>query len=558
VQGIGAGGLVVTASALIGEVIPLRERGRYQGALGAVFGVTTVVGPLLGGVFTDDLSWRWAFYVNIPIAILVVILAARTIPAQITSARSNIDYRGVPFIALGASGLTLATSWGGSQYAWASPTIVGLFAASALSLMIFVWVELRAPEPILPIRLFRSRVFSVASVLSFIVGFAMLGALTFLPSYLQYVGGASATMSGVRTLPMVVGLLLTSVASGQVVSSTGIYKPFPIAGAIFIGIGLFLLSRMNEHTSVAAQSAYMFVLGAGIGLAMQVLTIVVQNTVEFRDLGSATSGVTFFRTLGSSFGASIMGTIYASQLDSRVPLALVQAHVDPSSARSPSAVQQLTEPARAIIVHAYSQSLHTVFLWSVPVAVVGLAIALALPQVALRGAAREAARSAGEGFGMPAGPDADSSLEVLVSRTLRRNPGAAGAVMAHVRADLGIPTAWGLINVNVREKALGAPTRQADIEDRLRVPHGVLTSFFDEIVQEGYLTRTGDQLELTEGGSLAVKAVVDAWAAWLSEELSSPVEDERVRAALQRIARRILVEEPRGPRLSESATLTSV
>jgi hypothetical protein len=322
--------------------------------------------------------------------------------------------------------------------------------------------------------------------------------------------------------------------------------------------------------TVAVQSAYMFVLGAGIGLAMQVLTIIVQNTVEFRDLGSATSGVTFFRTLGSSFGASIMGTIYASQLAARVPLALAQAHVDPSSARSPSAVQQLTEPARAIIVHAYSQSLHTVFLWSVPVAVAGLVIALALPQVALRGAAREAARSAGEGFGMPTGPDADSQLEVLVSRTLRRNPGAADVVLARIRPDLGIPTAWGLINVNVREKALGTPARQADIEDRLRVPHGVLTSFFDEIVRDGYLARAGDQFELTERGSLAVTAVVDAWTAWLSEQLSDPVTrqnadpvepvelDKRVRAALQRIARRILVEEPRVPRLPESATFTSV
>jgi hypothetical protein len=311
------------------------------------------------------------------------------------------------------------------------------------------------------------------------------------------------------------------------------------------------------------------VLGAGIGLAMQVLTLVVQNTVEFRDLGSATSGVTFFRTLGSSFGASIMGTIYASQLNSRIPLALARAHVAPSSAGSPSAVQRLTEPARAIIVHAYSQSLHAVFLWSVPVAVAGLAIALALPQVALRDAAREAARSAGEGFGMPAGPDADTQMEVLVSRTLRRNPGAADTVMAHVRAEVGIPTAWGLINVNVRERARGRPTRQADIEDWLRVPHGVLTSFFDEIVQEGYLTRTAGQLELTEHGSLAVTAVVDAWTAWLSEQLSgsvagqdaSPVEpgepDDRVRAALRRIARRIVAEEPREPRLPELATASN-
>lgn len=226
-QGIGGGGITVTASALIGEVVPLRERGRYQGILGAVFGVTTVIGPLLGGYFTDYLSWRWAFWVNVPVSVIVIFVAAAAIPALAASAKPVIDYAGIVFVGLGAAGLTLATSWGGSRYPWGSPTIIGLFAAAAVALGVFVVVERRAAEPILPVRLFASPVFTVCCVLSFVVGFAMLGAMTFLPTYMQYVDGVSATTSGLRTLPMVVGMLFTSTGSGTIVGRTGRYKIFP-------------------------------------------------------------------------------------------------------------------------------------------------------------------------------------------------------------------------------------------------------------------------------------------------------------------------------------------
>ena len=315
VQGIGGGGLAVTATALIGEVIPLRERGKYQGALGAVFGVTTVLGPLLGGLFTDHLSWRWAFYVNVPIAIVVILLAARTIPGvRVAGVKPTIDYLGVLFVGLGASGLILATSWGGTEYAWGSATIIGLFLGSLICLAIFVFVELRAEEPILPMRLFRGRVFTMASILSFIVGFAMMGSITFLPTFLQFVSGASATSSGVRMLPMVIGLLVTAIASGSVVGRTGKYRMFPIAGAAITAIGLYLTSRLDQNTPLWLESAYFLVLGAGIGLIMQILTLIVQSTAEYRDLGTATSGVTFFRTLGGSFGAAVLGSIYSNQL----------------------------------------------------------------------------------------------------------------------------------------------------------------------------------------------------------------------------------------------------
>src|SRR6202034_1784665 len=307
-QGIGGGAITVTATALIGEVIPLRDRGRYQGALGAVFGVTTVIGPLLGGYFTDHLSWRWAFWVNVPVSIVVFFVAAAAIPSLATRGKAVIDYTGILFVGLGATGLTLATSWGGTTYPWNSATIIGLFVSSAMALGIFVWVESRVTAPILPTRLFGSPVFTVCCVLSFVVGFAMLGALTFLPTYMQVVDGVSATTSGLRTLPMVVGMLSTSIGSGVLVGRTGGYKLFPIAGTALMALAILLMSGMDPSPSAVLQSVDRCILGAGIGSYMQVLVLIVQNTSSFEDLGVATAGVTFFRTIGSSFGAAMFGS----------------------------------------------------------------------------------------------------------------------------------------------------------------------------------------------------------------------------------------------------------
>lgn len=330
-QGIGGGAITVTASALIGEVVPLRERGRYQGILGAVFGVTTVIGPLLGGYFTDYLTWRWAFWVNVPISVVVIFVAAAAIPALGASAKPIIDYSGIVFVGLGAAGLTLATSWGGTLYAWGSPTIIGLFVGAAVALGVFVVVERRAAEPILPIRLFASPVFAVCCVLSFVVGFAMLGALTFLPTYMQYVNGVSATTSGLRTLPMVVGMLITSTGSGTLVGRTGRYKIFPVTGTALMALAFLLMSRMEPTTSALIQSLYLVILGAGIGLSMQVLVLIVQNTSNFEDLGVATSGVTFFRTIGSSFGAAIFGSLFVNFLDRRIGPALAASGAPPDA-----------------------------------------------------------------------------------------------------------------------------------------------------------------------------------------------------------------------------------
>src|ERR1700751_5673499 len=351
-QGLGGGAITVTATALIGEIIPLRDRGLYQGALGAVFGVTTVIGPLLGGYFTDHLSWRWAFYVNVPLSIVVFFVAAAGIPSLAGRGKPVIDYTGILLVGLGATGLTLATSWGGTTYPWKSATIIGLFAGSTLALGIFVWVESRVATPILPTRLFGSPLFTVCCVLSFVVGFAMLGALTFLPTYMQFVDGVSATTSGLRTLPMVVGMLSTSMGSGVLVGRTGRYKVFPVAGTAVMAVAFLLMSRMNPSTSALLQSLYLFILGAGIGMCMQVLILIVQNTSRFEDLGVATSGVTFFRTIGSSFGAALFGSLFTNFLHSRIGPAIAASGASPAAASSAEALHRPPHAAAAPIVSA--------------------------------------------------------------------------------------------------------------------------------------------------------------------------------------------------------------
>jgi EmrB/QacA subfamily drug resistance transporter len=547
-QGIGGGAIMVTAMAVIGEVIPLRDRGRYQGALGAVFGVTTVIGPLLGGFFTDHLTWRWAFWINIPVAIVVLLVAAAAIPSLAKSTKPVIDYAGILFVGLGASGLTLATSWGGGEYAWGSPVIIGLFAASAAALVVFVWVESRAAEPILPIRLFTSPVFTVCCILGFIVGFAMLGALTFLPTFMQFVDGVSATTSGLRTLPMVAGMLITSIGSGNIVGRTGRYKIFPVAGTAIMAVGFVLLSRMDATTATWQQSVYLFVLGAGIGLCMQVLVLVVQNTASFTDLGVATSGVTFFRTIGSSFGAAIFGSLFANFLASRIAPALAAGGAPARAAQSPQALHALPHEMAAPIVNAYADSLGTVFLCAVPVAVVGFIVSLFLKEVPLREMDAVSATDLGEGFGMPSTESPEKILEVAIGRLMRNTPEIRlRSIAGQSGCESDVALLWALIQIYRQSQVFGS-ARLTDIAERLRVPREVIESTFDRLVECGYALRTGDQLWLTQAGVRQVDCASTALVNRIVDKLAtSPTfegrpDREQVEAALESIAHRVLVQ----------------
>jgi EmrB/QacA subfamily drug resistance transporter len=547
-QGIGGGAIMVTATAVIGEVIPLRERGRYQGALGAVFGVTTVIGPLLGGFFTDQLSWRWAFWINVPVALVVIAVAVVAIPNLGRTARPIIDYAGIVFVGLGAVGLTLATSWGGSTYPWGSPTIVALFVGSIVALALFVFVELRAAEPILPIRLFRDPVFTVCCVLSFVVGFAMLGALTFLPTFMQFVDGVSATVSGLHTLPMVAGLLTTSMTSGIIVGRTGRYKIFPVAGTAVMAIGFVLLSRMGPDTPTVLQSLYLVVLGAGIGMCMQVLILIVQNTVDFSDLGVATSGVTFFRTIGSSFGAAIFGSLFANFLQSRVGAALAQSGAPPAAAQSPEALHRLPHETAAPVVHAYADALDQVFLFAAPVAVVGFILALCLKQVPLRNTAASGAADMGEGFAMPTTESPQQLLENTVGRLLRGNSGMQlRNLAASPGSELDVARLWSLLQVYRFAQAAGQ-ARLGDIAEHVRVPREILEPSFDRLVATGYAQRSGDRFWLTPAGARQVDFVRTGTVDWLTNRLvESPgfpgrPDRNEVNDALERIAQNVLVQ----------------
>jgi EmrB/QacA subfamily drug resistance transporter len=550
-QGIGGGGITVTATALIGEVIPLRERGRYQGMLGAVFGVTTVIGPLLGGYFTDYLTWRWAFWINVPISVIVVTVAAAAIPALLERTKPAIDYAGIVLVGLGATGLTLATSWGGTRYPWTSATIVGLFAGSVAALCVFAWVESRVAAPILPTRLFTSPVFTVCCVLAFVVGFAMLGALTFLPTYMQYVDGVSATTSGLRTLPMVAGMLATSTGSGSLVGRTGRYKIFPVIGTALMTVAFVLMSQMGASTPTPLESLYLLILGCGIGLSMQVLVLIVQNTSSFDDLGVATSGVTFFRTIGSSFGAAIFGSLFVNFLGRRLGPALSLSGTTGEAASAPATLHRLPDDQAAPIVAAYADSLGHVFLWAAPVAATGFVLALSLREVPLRDIPNKAF-DLGDGFGMPIDESSDELLETAIGRILRGAPGVQlRSIALRPDCELDVAGLWAVLRI-YRYTEMYQTAQLSDIGNDVDVPYEVLEPVFAHLVGAGYALRDGDRLELTRSGLRQVEFVSSLILEWVTDKLArSPDFQTRpdardVEAVLQRIARRysVTLEDP--------------
>ncbi|MCX4832824.1 MULTISPECIES: MDR family MFS transporter [unclassified Streptomyces] len=389
-QGLGGGGLMVLSMAIVGDIVSPRERGKYQGLFGAVFGATSVLGPLLGGLFTEHLSWRWVFYVNLPIGVVALLVIAAALHIPVRSTKHRIDYLGTFLVASVATCLVLVASLGGTTWAWSSPQIIGLAALGVVLAVAFVFVEFRAQEPVLPMHLFRVRTFTLSAIISFVIGFAMFGAMTYLPTFLQVVQGVTPTMSGVHMLPMVFGILLSTTVSGQVVSRTGRWKMFPVAGTAITLIGLLLLHNMDEHTATGIMSLYFFVFGAGLGLVMQVLVLIVQNAVPYEDLGVATSGATFFRSIGASFGVAIFGTIFANQLGSRLADALTGRQLPPgvtpdSLGADPRGIASLPPDVRAPVIHAYSTSITDVFLYAVPVTLLAFALALLLHEDPLRG-----------------------------------------------------------------------------------------------------------------------------------------------------------------------------
>jgi EmrB/QacA subfamily drug resistance transporter len=390
-QGIGGGGLISLVFAIVGDVIPPRERGRYQGYFGAVFGVSSVVGPLAGGFAVDSLSWRYIFYINLPLGVAALIVTNRVLKLPKRTRHVLIDWWGALLLVAGVSSILLATQSGGTNYPWGSWQVIGLFALGAVGLAGFAVREKLAPEPILPLELFRMQIFTVANIVAFVSGVAMFGALAFLPQYLQLVHGVSATESGL--LPLLIGLLVMSIASGRYISRTGKYRWFPLAGTILVTIGLILLSHLGAHTSLALVGLYILVFGAGLGLFIQVLTLVVQNSVPMRQMGVATSSVTFFRSMGGAIGASALGAVLTAGIAAEFPRYLPKAALAGGGNKvaeyveSPDALDALKRTHPALhegIIQAYSHAIDRLFLVAVPVSILSVIAALFIKQVKLR------------------------------------------------------------------------------------------------------------------------------------------------------------------------------
>ncbi|MFG2296911.1 MFS transporter [Streptomyces sp. NPDC048603] len=518
-QGLGGGGLIVLSMAIVGDIVPPRERGRYQGLFGGVFGATSVLGPLLGGLFVDHLSWRWVFYINIPIGVVALAAIATALHIPVRREKHTIDYLGTFLIASVATCLVLVASLGGT-WGWGSARVIGLAVLGAVLLVAFVFVERKAAEPVLPLRLFRIRTFTLCSVISFVIGFAMFGALVYLPTFLQVVQGVSPTLSGVHMLPMVIGMLISSTLSGQIVSRTGRWKVFPIAGTAVTALGLLLLHQLHRTTPTWETSLYFFVFGTGLGLVMQVLVLVVQNAVSYADLGVATSGATFFRSIGASFGVAIFGTVFTNRLDDKLAEALagVTLPAGASTARleaDPRSIAELPASLRPTVLDAYAASITDVFLYAVPIVLLAFAVSWFLKEDPLRGSVTA--------------PDVTETLASNpVERSSRDEVARALSVLGTLQGkrhvyekitskagyDLMPAASWMLLRINKY-----GSTEPALLADRTQVPLRVITEAARQVEERGLARREGLPLVLTDAGRVAAARLSEAREESLAELL---------------------------------------
>jgi EmrB/QacA subfamily drug resistance transporter len=560
VQGLGAGGLIVLVQASVGDVVSPRERGRYQGLFGAVFGVSSVAGPLLGGILVEHVSWRAIFYVNLPFGLLALAVLGATLPTVARTTRPAIDYLGAGTLAAAVSAIVLVASLGGTTWAWGSPQVVLVAALGVLLLGVFVLVERRAAEPVLPLAVMRDAVFRVAFALSLVVGFALFGAVTFLPLFFQSVYEASPTDSGLRLIPLMGGLVATSIVSGRLISRYGRYKIFPVIGTAVMAVGLALLSTLHVDTSAAQIDAYLLVLGLGLGLVMQVLVLAVQNAVDFSVLGAATSGVTLSRGIGGSLGTAVFGAIFSSGLISALhellgapgashgslgagsashgSLGAAGAQLAHGARLSGAQVAQLPAAARGAYQQAYVQALHPVFLVAAGVAAVGFLLSLRLRERPLRATA-EASQGLERTLAVPCNADSlaeiDRSLSMLVGRERRRS------FNVHVAERAGVDLSSGAVWALSRFATLGIPATR-ELARAMGVDEVRVAEVQGELVQCGLL----DDDELTPAGVASADQILSARREELHVLLSDHGDqrEPEVTGLLERMAVELAGERP--------------
>jgi EmrB/QacA subfamily drug resistance transporter len=540
VQGLGAGGLIVTTMAVVGDIFPPRERGRYQGFFGAVFGVSTVVGPLLGGFFVDHLSWRWIFYVNLPVGAAALAVIAVAFHPHTSHRKHAIDYAGAALLAGGLSGVVLFTSLGGTTYEWGAPQMVTMLVVGVGLLVAFAFVERRAAEPILPLGLFRNRTFTTASAIGFIVGLALFGSVTFLPLYLQIVKGQSPTSSGLQLTPMMAGLLVTSVLSGNLISRFGRYRPFPIAGTAVMTVALALLATLGVDTPIWRISLYMVVLGLGLGMVMQVLVLAVQNAVAYEQLGVATSGSTLSRQVGGSIGVALFGAVFANQLQSELAVRL-PAGASVPSAVSPSLVDRLPPAVHEPYVEAFAAALTPVF----AVATVAGAIAFALTWLLREVPLRETARSdgLGESFASPRDDSSFRELERSLSSLAQRENRWQAYEQFALRAglDLSPPELWLLARIDERQ-----PVSVEQLRSEFGLGDALMTSSLTELTARSLVRTENSRLRLTKAGSDVRERIHTARCSDLNDLLSGwkPERHAEIRRIVDQLARSLANEIP--------------
>ncbi|HEY1362355.1 MAG TPA: MFS transporter [Xanthobacteraceae bacterium] len=537
-EGVGGGGLIVITIAVIGDLIPPRERGRYQGFFGAVFGVATIVGPLVGGFFVDHLSWRWIFFINLPTGVLALVVIAAVLPPAAGRRRHAVDYAGALTLTAALSAIILFSGLGGTTFPWTSPVILALMAASLAGGLAFVVIERRAREPILPLGLFAIRNFAVASSVGLIVGLSLFGAVTFLPIYLQVVQGVSPSASGLLLMPMMLGMLVTSVISGRLISRSGRYKVFPILGTAVMTFGLAMLSLLGVESDQWRTAVDALWLGLGMGMVMQVLIIAVQNSVDYQHLGVATSGTMLFRSLGGALGVALFGAIFANRLHAQ----LAGPGMEFLATAIPAAVRGLPPALHAEYVEAVMAALRPVFLSAAVVSAAGFGLACLLREIPLRAGA--AAEGVGESFAMPRDATSLEELERIVTLLLaRENRWRAYADLARRAAlDLPAPELWMLVRLGERE-----PMTTAELSAELSIPAASLQPPLQALRERGIVAgEAGGPLLLTAAGMAMRDRVVAARRQGLADMLARwrPEQHPEVLAMIERMSQALARDLP--------------